>query len=375
MAREARLIILDVVLAEDPDVVDEAENGALRRAMKPSATSGPRPPVLFAGAYEAALPSDDRLQPAVKLALPLLLPEDAPRIRVAAALPAPEQPVRRYPKCLVQQGVTDVRIPTLPFLAAQLLLSPGRSPLPCQPSAGTEGGHNAPRIVYTLPAMSGHQDDVATGSRLQWAHYRSIYDRCLAASFWEPGASHCGRAEAYRNRVVVVGASNPLRRDRHYTPLGDMAGPEVVINAVRSFVSYPAHRDKTLSELLAKKALIVAWCSLVWLAYFLVRCRLLPPLPHGTSLERRRVARSAIVGAAFLVALAGVVLAAVFGSFHMDGPIPSMDVLVPVLAIAVDEYVEQASRIVHGVETAVGRALGLAAGHGEPAAHQERGQE
>ena len=63
----------------------------------------------------------------------------------------------------------------------------------------------------------------------------------------------------YKDKIVVIGASNPSRRDRHYTPFGDMAGSEVVINAIRSFLIYDS-QDKSPWDLIKRELVIVsAW--------------------------------------------------------------------------------------------------------------------
>ena len=49
----------------------------------------------------------------------------------------------------------------------------------------------------------------------------------------------------------------------------------------------------------------------------------------------------------FLIALILVLALAVALSFELDGPVPSMDVLIPVLAIALDVYVEGMKKVIH----------------------------
>jgi CHASE2 domain-containing sensor protein len=350
--RGARLVVMDIVLAHEPGVISADENEVLHQVLL---ANRPTMPVVFAAPYEATSPSPAGWR--VSTALPALIADDVRRgVQAAAAVPAPGQPVRRYPKCLLPTSDGDARIASLPYLAARLLSADSA---PCAP--GRDVGENAPRIVYTLPSMPGHQDDVQDPARARWATYRTVYNRCLASNFWDASGSFCAKAEAYAGKVVVIGVSNPLRRDRHYTPLGDMAGPEVVINAVRSFIDYPEYRDKSLAELLSKKAQIVGWCSLTWLGYFLVRCRLSRPNVG----VRKRVVRAVAVSVAFLTALASAIGVALWTSFEMDRPVPSLDVLVPVLAIAVDEYVEQVSKLVRNVEGMLGSWLGL---------HESRGK-
>lgn len=362
-ARQVRMVILDVVLAKESGVIDQGEDEALTRALV--APGGGVTPVLFAGPYEMYPPSGPGETGPVGLVLPLLVEDNADAgVRTAAALPAPGQPVRRYPKCLRQAAADAAPVPSLPYQAARQL-RPGERDCSVQRVGDSERGDtNAPRIIFTLPSQPVHQDDLMAPGRARWAAYRGRYDRCLAAHFWDADGSLCGQADTYKNKVVVIGVSNPQRRDRHYTPLGDMAGPEVIINAVRSFIAYPDHRDKTLAELLVKKCIVVAVCGVLWFGYFLVRCRWFSEgaLPPNSKLQL--AGRAAVVGLCFVATLLGVGVLALTLSFKIEGPMPSLDVMIPVLAIAIDEYVEQVGRVVHGVEHGLEWLLGVPSGHG-----------
>lgn len=369
--RGARMIVLDVVLAEELGVVDSAESDALRNVLPSRNAADTIVPVLIVAPYEISGQQGDAAnEKLVTLVMPGLVAGDAARgVHIAAALPAPGQPVRRYPKCLRQSGADESYVPSLPFLAAHLLSARGNVSDVCaaereEPRQHPVGRQNAPRIVYTLPSMPAHQDDLLASTRARWAPYREIFNRCLAAHFWDSTESHCAQAQTYQGKVVVIGTSNPLRRDRHFTPLGDMSGAELVVNAVRSFVAYPDYRDKTFSETLGKKSIIVLWCGLVWLGYFLVRCwcfRVGEPTPLSMA---RIASRTTVVCIAFVVAMLAVIAVALYGSFRTFGPAPSLDVLIPVLAIAVDEYVEQVSKVVHRVESWVEALLGVSSRHG-----------
>jgi len=350
--RQARLVILDLVLARESGIVNADEDQALQTALKQVGTSMP---VLFAGPYEMQ-PTTATGQPGpVQLVMPLLIEDNqAANLHPAVALPVPGQPLRRYPKCLRQAGLT-AWLPSLPYLAAMVLVADGAT---CEQSAASRRD-NAPRIVFSLPSQSSHLDDLNAPGRAHQAIYRGRYDRCLATHFWNSETSLCAQAATYHDKVVVIGVSNPLRRDRHYTPLGDMAGPEVVINAVRSFVAYPQQHDKSLAQLISKKCLIVAACFVLWLLYFSVRCRCFPEQGRESRSLLAVGWRALLVGLAFIATLLLVLLLAFSLSFDSDAPTPSLDVLIPVLAIAIDEYVEQVHRLVRGVEHQLEKLLCL----------------
>lgn len=362
--RGARLVVLDVVLAEEPGVVDAAEDAALREVL--GAGTDADAPVLFAAPFEVvSVQGDATGEPTVALALRPLVDTDVARgVHAAAALPAPGQPLRRYPKCLARQDGPAGPVPSLPYLAATLLRADVDATRACDAGGPrqTDARHapgNVPRIVYTLPSMATHEDEGPAPSRAAWAPVRDVYQRCLARHFWDPARSHCGQARAFAGKVVVVGASSALRRDRHYTPLGDMAGPEVVINAVRSFVAYPQLRDRGLGEVLADELGLVLLGGTVWLGYFLFRGWLAEAGRGATPSLPRSIGRVLVVAIAFIVTLVAAAALALVASYRTAGPLPSLDVLVPVLAIAIDEYVELASRLVHRVEGWVDTLLGL----------------
>ncbi|MHC6225146.1 CHASE2 domain-containing protein [Pseudomonas sp. X10] len=356
--RQAKLVILDLVLARESGIVAQAEDQALRQALDQADAA--RMPVLFAGPYEM-YPSATPGQPGpVRLVMPLLL-EDKPAVaqRAAVALPLPGQPLRRYPKCL-PQATQGPWLPSLPYLAALTLGSSGYN---CAELTAGAPADNAPRIVFSLPSQYTHLDEGVAPERARWAVYRGRYERCLAAHFWDSETAQCGQVATYRDKVVVIGVSNPLRRDRHYTPLGDMAGPEVVINAVRSFLAYPHQQDKSLGQLIAKKCLIVLWCGLPWLGYFAVRCYCFPTPAAPSRPLLANAWRMVMVGLTFSFAMLGVVGLALALSFAPEAPTPSLDVLVPVIAIAIDEYIEQMHRLVHAVEEHLGKLFGLSPQH------------
>ena len=355
-ARGARIIVLDVVLAGEHGIIDEQENEALKQALRERALSNRQIPILYADPVEAASPSQGTRDEFVRLdSFNTFTIGPAALVRSAVALPSPGQPVRRYPKCLFFTSGEGKRVPTLPFLAAEMLRNP-RQPQDSSCPTATSGGlahaaTNAPRIVYTLPPLEGHQDDTLSPARTRWAVYQRINNRCLAASFWdESSGSACAGKGIYDGKVVVVGASNPVRRDRHYTPLGDMAGAEVVINAIRSFTLYPSNRDKSTLEVLCKDVGIVFACAVVWFGYFLI----------GQAVQASRIRRAlqrVLMSLTFLLAVTTACMFAVILSFDIHAPVPSLNILLPVLAIGVDVYTECARKVVHRTEKCLRRLL------------------
>lgn len=347
--RGARLIVLDVELADEPGVVDLAENLALRDAMRHSGNADG--PVIFAqpaeydsqheptGSHNARADPARLFDAALKADASGTAEGNGRPAFAAIALPAPGQPVRRYPKCFRNVWHGAKPSPSLPYAAAALLAVPETDPSSLCPESSTDGSgqddgpYSAPRIRYTLPSLRAHQDATRDGEDFRmWSVYRQVYNRCLAAKFWL-AESLCSRPEAYRGKVVVIGASNLLRRDRHYTPIGNMAGADVVINAIRSFVLIPQQRDKDLGEAVLKKVWIVLVCLLFWLVFFSFRGWVNLPSRHHSGWTAR-LGREASVFIAFAITLAVVLV------FTFKASYSSFSVLVGTLSIAVEQYIE-----------------------------------
>lgn len=347
--RGARLVVVDVELAGEPGIVDRAENLALRDAMRQSGNAAG--PVIFVqpaeydSLHEPTGSHNARADPA--RLFDAALPADGGGTAegngrpafAAIALAAPGQPVRRYPKCFHSVWHGAKPTPSLPYVAATLLAQPGTDPASLCPASGTDDSgrddspYSAPRIRYTLPSLHADQDNTRDGEDFRmWSVYRHVYNRCLAANFWSE-ESPCSRPETYRGKVAVIGASSLLRRDRHYTPIGNMAGAEVVINAIRSFVLNPQQRDQDVGEAVLKKASIVLVCLGPWFLFFCVHGYVKRPSDH-------RSRWTASLGRVIIVFIAlGITLVVVVGiTFKMS--YSSFSVLVGVLAIAFELYIE-----------------------------------
>jgi hypothetical protein len=380
--RGAALIVLDVELAPALDVVDAQETSALQTALWDGVAGAPT--VIYADPVEFV--SADRTSDAILTASKHNPDFDAPEhpgpgrdlVMSAIALPAPGVPLRRYPKCVLDVSHDRRPVPSLPYLTAKLIDNPRVDPASICDVRQVNGSDDSreehdnllepARIHYTLQSLRAHQDATLDGDDFKrWSVYRSVYNRCIAAQFWQKD-SQCSDAQTYRGKVVVIGASNPVRRDQHYTPIGSMAGPEVVINAVRSFELYSHEHEKSVPQAIWAKTLIVLECGLVWLAFYLMRC-LLDRSRTGAPLAKR-FSMSCAVFALFCVA-SSVVLVMTFRASYS-----SLSVLVAVMAIAIEQYVEVVTKFVlhpfeHMLEhwlrllNATARKLFARGGHGD----------
>ena len=353
----AQAIVLDVFL--DAGLTGEiAENDRLlQNAIHEVARV---PIVVLAPAMDTRLSDDGtaqlvQLDPAGRLSL---TPKD---LLEAVPYPWPGYPIRRYARCLRVLGTIPEQtwLPSLAQAMAQLAVKDGHTLDACRDSDVTDEAV-APRIVYTIPPMRGHEDS-RSGTK-DWedlTQYREIFTRCLATNLWNERSS-CSDARMFSNRIAVVGASHPQRRDRHYTPLGDMSGPEIAVNAARSLVLFPSNGDSSwLGKLSKKLAILISVSVVVWLPYYLVRCLLRRKGTFsgagGIAQAMSRLTELMIFVIAVLVALAASAILAAKLSIT-----PDADILVPVLAVALEVLIDKANNLVHSVERVCNEAFRLA---------------
>lgn len=323
-------IVFDVALAEDSVIneEDKREDKELRDAMN---TRKGKPPIIYAADAERLVRGDD--------AGVILLSKQEARYpgQARVAFPVADSAIRRYHRCFFESG-SENRRESLPYSIARIV----NSKLPeCNHDKNPPGLAYDERIIYTLLGLDGHADsgpEIGEREDKQAFVYGDVYTHCLAAHLWT-SASICSRPETYQKAIVVIGASNPFRRDQHYTPLGMMSGSEVVINATRSFLLYPDQEVKSWLEKLSKKAWLTFLCSVVWLGYYLIRHRM---AIHGNTHRSvwARIRAWVAKPLMFLVTLAAVMALAIWLSFNTESSSPNLDVLLPVLAIGLEQYTE-----------------------------------
>lgn len=378
--RGARMVVLDVELSDGSSPLPGSRT--LRNVLWPvGGAASTASPVIYAwpARYDRTSGESHLVRPEVPWGPARAAPKDAVSAVGATfsalALPAPGQPVRRYPRCYESTGHAHGIVPSIPWLAAWVLKhGASQAPGACEPEVTAQGERfdpvavRAPYVDFVIPSLVEHLDQSDGSPEFgKSAVYQSMGVRCLASEFWTSQAA-CGSPRTYAQKVVVIGASNADRRDRHATPIGNMAGAEVLINAIRTFAGEPHVQDKTLAAALAKKAGIVALCLIPWLLYFSLRGYLhsrhsqhaLAGNPshddsgHGAqaSLGRRLGVRLVLA-----LAFAATVLAVVV--ITVQSSIGSFSVLVGVLAVGIELYIEAAKSALHACETLFRRLLRL----------------
>jgi hypothetical protein len=365
-------IVLDVVLRREAGVVSPEEDAALEGALAATKT-----PVVVAMPvdhqhFDAANP----FRRDVQVSNERLPVERPPSVAGAVALPEAEQPVRRYPKCYQDLG-TGKWVGNLAFVAARLAARAAHG------AGQTPGGHDAdddiqtvcrrevdqaasgdgfaPRIAYAIPSLSlRHVTEDAVGltgrDAVVRVLYQDLYRRCRATDFWAGAA--CSRRDTYEGRVVVIGTSNPLRRDLHQTPLGTMAGAEVVVNAIRSFELGPSHEhgEHGSSKLgtLVVGGLDLLKSGLLWLVYFVVRAlvhRRWRRRPRGLAIALQKGGLAAL----FFLTLLVTVTMTLWEGYK------SLSIVAGVMGMATEQFIEIIASLRKKVESTLHAAFGLGA--------------
>lgn len=362
--RQASLIVLDVALASQDDVVSDSETAYLKDQL---ARQEPGiAPVIYAAPVDIVWDEGDARSGSsvqvespgsgARYPYPGSIDDDSVQqgrhnAIAAVAFPAADTVVRRYPKCLRIHQTDKTRL-SLPYLAAHYAGGPDEE---CSDTTTS-----APRIIYDLPHLRDHEDWI-DHERGNSAFYRQVYARCLASNFWN-NDSACGAEgdhSLYRQRIVVIGASNPVRRDWHYTPIGNLVGAEVVINATRSALLYPHNHDHTFIEIFFHEVWIVLLCSTVWFGFHALRFATKQRSAAAVTIRSAGIRRALFVSSLFVVSLIVSLALALWLSYKTDGPAPSLNVLIGVLAISLEQYVDAMAWLIRRVEHALGNLLGI----------------
>jgi hypothetical protein len=356
--RRPAAIVLDIALRRDEGVVSNAENAALEAAVVKAQS-----PILFAMPVDQLDAEEDNLLVrGVQLHTDVLALTGRSQRLGGVALPEAEQPIRRYAKCFRITG-TSRWVGNLAFLAAAVLRGHDVSDVDalCESEARRAGGNAdgsfAPRIEYALPSLSllRIRDDaerLPSREALLRARYQNVYVRCRATDFWTKGSS-CALGDTYAGKVVVVGTSNPLRRDLHATPLGTMAGAEVVLNAIRSFELAPARREGESGWKVVKEGVIdLLAAAAMWFLYFAARARLHRQGVRRPSLTHRAL-RQAVLAALFTATLAMVLARTVWQGYE------SLTILGGVMGVAAEQFIDLVNRMHGKIRSVLKRVFGL----------------
>jgi hypothetical protein len=210
------------------------------------------------------------------------------------------------------------------------------------------------RLLYSLPSLVPPADGAASesASPMQEA-FLFHYDRFLAskAIALDGGVIR----QNFASKVVVVGSSAPIALDVHDTPLGQMAGPEIHLNAVKAFLDCPhgfitsppiGKRAWYESEIIAVTSIpfLLFWLGYFWLASAAFGGRAVALLPAAGALG-------------FCLAIAGAIALAVIATLGQinNGAEEgfSLEFFTPIIALSLEGFAEGARWISERIERRV----------------------
>ncbi|MBX7247760.1 MAG: CHASE2 domain-containing protein [Caulobacteraceae bacterium] len=222
------------------------------------------------------------------------------------------------------------------------------------------------RILYSLPGLS---DEAAQSNEFLRARYLGRYERLVASRLMTDG--HFDIPEGLlAGKIVVLGTSAAQGEDWHPTPIGPLAGPEIVLNATRAFAEFTPLRetvgDASLSARLAEAwsryaakfggtllgALIMTpgWLAIYWLAG---RPNLKPAMKRLASVSIFLLFLMAIIIVEVVTGVAALRRGAQVGQIT--------DLLTPLLGLGLEGYAEGAKAFTDMAERGVLAVFGFGA--------------
>jgi CHASE2 domain-containing sensor protein len=273
-----------------------------------------------------------------------------------AARPGPAQPTPSLPNLAAlyaKAGSSGVAQIDCRF-GALIRAAPCARRLPAPPRA--EEGER--RMLYVLPSLVPEREDVRVPEA---SRFQAIYDRYPVSRAFSNGALALP-PELIADRVVVISTSAETGLDRHDTPLGDMAGAEVLLNAFNAFATDAFVREPNTSRRLGEEALTILLSStpflLFWLGYF----RLAPRLRKG------RIGAAALpflASAGFVAAVAAAMAIAallILGGLRQGFQQGfALEFFTPIFALSLEGFAEGARWVLERIEHLCERLVGVLA--------------
>lgn len=380
----AKVVIVDI---EPPD--DQADRDALYRSL--SRETGPW--------FVAPMPSRPNFSPDT-LDLTIDWPQAGQpvlangKLRLAPMAtttdPAAGDGIVRHFPILARvrdaEGTHSQWMPTAPYLAA-VLADRGQAPvadclfyrrgaqdcLGVSPSGKlaemTATGRDTSirnRILYSLPGLSDEADQSTEFLR---ARYLGRYERFVASRLMTEGRFEIPEG-LLAGKIVVLGTSAAQGEDWHPTPIGPLAGPEIVLNATRAFGEFTplkeTVRGASLTSRLAEAwsryaakfggtflgALVMTpcWLGIYWL---MSRSRLKPALKRLGSVSLFLLFMIAIIILEMVTGVAALRHGAQSGQIT--------DMLTPLLGLGLEGYAEGAKAFTDMAERGVLAVFGIGA--------------
>lgn len=288
---DPRVVVIDTPLWDRGETAPEEDFQRLAAAM----ASHPRVRVVATAPF----------RPAEKTGQGLLEPSFMPPVLAAAGVKfAPAYAwnegavMRRYPRTLLAltagpagapgKGGRYVEVPSLPELAARYANAQGHAarlakadcqawPIGAEAAAACggrrlegqskvgEGGDPEALPLFTLPSLA---TPAGTPRSAEAGVYMGLYDRLWAGETVALSGALTTDPSNLARKVVIVGTSARSTLDWHDTPLGEMAGAEVILNATRAFAALALLREPPLHEKILREAAFAVVGSVPFLGFW-----------------------------------------------------------------------------------------------------------
>jgi CHASE2 domain-containing sensor protein len=304
LATDPRVVIIDVALWDDDPGAAPSASAAAMEALAAAAKAHPNTRVVAVAPFRPT--GAERTGVIDWTLVPPALAKDSITFAPSFAWRGPfenDGVMRRYPSTVLMSDPTKSptahETPTLPYLSAlyaqaaddptrlaavdcqyaaligpQSIVCPTTVALP--PVHPLDGGLQAgaeSRILYSLPSLVPGPD----GQRpFQAAQFQGRYDLYPVSAMLDD-QGRLRQPVLFKDKIVIISTSALTALDHHDTPLGDMAGAEVVLNAVKAFLDGGLIREPGLDSRLEHEAVVIAASSLpylvFWVLYFLLAAR------------------------------------------------------------------------------------------------------
>jgi hypothetical protein len=346
-ARGVKLIVVDADLHAGGYPLPADESNALMSSLrKPGSTALA---VIPAQPLAVALPGDEvsiAIHPAaLGLTLDQALSVGAP------AIPYPGDRLRRYVRCYgLHTGSGARAIASIATRAAALLEHVDDPSRLCRGAGEINDEDRSPRIFFTLPSLPAEPSTDAVGrAGSVWSRYHLFFDRCRAVDLGDRDSA-CSQSDLFRDKVVVIGATSRARGDRHLTPLGEMAGAEVVLNAIRSALVGERRADRSVPAQFGHDLAVCGKAACVWFVAFSLL---------GVIAQRKmaEVATFFLRFAVVLCTLTLVLWIGIKGSFSLTDSTQNLDLMLPVLAFGLELYTNAARYLEQRIERPINHLL------------------
>jgi len=303
--------------------------------------------------------------------------------------------IRNFPRVVpVSTGDRIITVPTAPYIAAELYrdtLEPGISArLDCLYYGGNCPEHETPatlnaaaplasdparQIIFSMPTLSqptGHRTraDEAAAEKERARRFEGVYRRIPASQLIDgPNIRYSFFGDPQpKNLIAVLGTSLPSAFDTHLTPLGTMAGSEVLVNATRTQFEFPSIEradsgadDPRGKEYLAlfqeKMTRILVPAAILTAAYILLnlfawRAR------HSWPLWKRSSALRAALSILFIGTVLAGCMVLEFGEtltrlFESAGNGRVIDTLTPIAGMGIEFYTDVAKFFLMMIEASL----------------------